>query len=349
MPELPGETHVVVKHAPANAEARPETLVEEITPTSGFFRRSNFDWPELSSERHQIVVDGAVVRPLLLSLAELRDLPWRRFTATMECAGNDRLGMAPLPAGELWQGGAVSTAEWAGVPLAAVLERAGVQPEVLEILLEGADSGTPADAPGGARFARSLPLGKAFDPDTLLALEMNGEPLPRAHGGPLRLVVPGWYGMASVKWVGRITALTEPFAGYFQRDRYVYRFPGEPAEPPVTEMEVKSIITTPLAGEVVPLGRCTVRGWAWSGRGAIERVEVAIGGGDVWQPAHLHAPASPHAWCGWEYDWEVAEAGRQVLRSRAWDAAGNVQPAAARWNELGYANNGIRQIVLTAR
>ena len=342
-------THVVVRPAPPNAEVRPETLAFPVTPTELHFRRNNFAVPELDAATHRVAVGGAVLHPFDLDLAGLRALPQRTLTVTLECAGNSRAGMIPLPRGELWQDGAVSTASWRGTSLESVLERAGLKKDVIEILVEGADEGTPRDVSAPTHFARSLPLPNAFDPNTLLALEMNGEPIPATHGAPVRLVVPGWYGMASVKWVRTITALTEPFTGYFQRQRYRYEYENGQAPVPVTAMRVKSRIISPAEGEEVPTGTVQVRGWAWSGAGEVSRVEVAVDGNSPWQEARLLDPVSEHAWRPWEWEWDAAEPGRHALRCRATDAAGNVQPELATWNRHGYGNNAIRSVFVDVR
>jgi DMSO/TMAO reductase YedYZ molybdopterin-dependent catalytic subunit len=266
----------------------------------------------------------------------------------MECAGNDRLGMRPIPAGEPWASGAVATAVWGGVRLADVLALAGAQDAADEVVITGADEGTREDAPSTqpVAFARALPVEVAMHPDTMLALTMNGEPLSVAHGAPLRLIVPGWYGMANVKWVVGVSLRRAGFAGYFQQQRYVYDEAG--AIRPVTRMRVKSLITTPADGAGLTVGPVTVRGWAWSGRGAITRVELAVGGGEDWQEATLGVPEGPHAWTPWHATCVVASPGRVVLRSRASDASGATQPDVAPWNRLGYGNNAVRPIVLHA-
>jgi DMSO/TMAO reductase YedYZ molybdopterin-dependent catalytic subunit len=338
---------VVVKPAPLNAETPAPALAAEVTPSRHAYVRSNFDFPQLGGDEHRIAVGGAVRSPFALAVRELRAMPMRTVVATMECAGNDRSSMRPPPPGELWRSGAVSTTRWTGAPLAALLERAGVCPDAVEILVEGADAGTREDADGNVRFGRGLAMTAATHPDTLLALMMNDEPLTPAHGAPVRLVVPGWYGMASVKWVARIEALTTPYRGYFQTKRYVYE--GAAGSRPVTRMRVKSMIVSPEDGDIVAGSRLTIRGWAWSGEGAIERVDVAVGGGDTWQPARLHRPASPHAWTRWELSCELREPGRYALRSRATDSAGNVQPDDAPWNRHGYGNNAVRTIIIDAR
>ncbi|ADO76137.1 Sulfite oxidase [Stigmatella aurantiaca DW4/3-1] len=326
---------VVVKHEPFNAETPPEALAAARTPTPSFFVRSNSAEPELSLATHRVTVEGAVEHPFTLKVAELARGPLRSLPVTLECAGNGRTSMTPLPEGEPWQQGALGTAVWSGVPLAEVLQRARLKPGALEVLVEGADG----DA--SKRFARALPLAKALHPDTLLALEMNGAPLTRAHGAPMRLLVPGWYGMASVKWVTRLEVRTQPFEGYYQRERYIYdRGDGQAIEP-VTRMQVKSLITSPAEGTRVAPGRVVVQGMAWSGERRVVRVEVAVDGGDHWRAATLLETPRPSAWVRWAFTWEGAKAGRHTLRARATDEAGETQPERAPWNRLGYGNNAV--------
>jgi DMSO/TMAO reductase YedYZ molybdopterin-dependent catalytic subunit len=346
---------VVVKVAPFNAEAGLDRLGAQITPTPSFYVRSNFAVPQLEPDRHAIGVEGAVERPLRLSPADLHALPIRTVTTTMECAGNNRSTLAPLPSGEPWQAGAVSAARWTGVALRDVLDRAGVQGGTIEVLAEGADRGTPKDGPADIPFARSLPLDKAMHPDTLLALEMNDAPLPPDHGAPVRLVVPEWYGMASVKWLARIVALTEPFTGYYQARRYIYDHGGDQPVTPVTRMRVKSVIVSPAEGSTVAAGTVVVQGKAWSGDGAIVKVEVAVDGGDTWQEARLledggaEGQRASYTWRAWEFVWQASDPGRHALRARATDSAGNRQPDAARWNKYGYGNNAARPVMVMVR
>jgi DMSO/TMAO reductase YedYZ molybdopterin-dependent catalytic subunit len=352
MPAAPAsEEHlVVVKAAPFNAESPAGCLAADVTPANGFYVRSNFAVPALDQARHRIAVGGAVHNALDLGVDDLRTLGTKTILSTLECAGNNRMSLAPLPSGEPWLGGAVSTGAWTGVPLRAVLDRAGVKPEAVEILVTGADRGKPKDGPADIPFARSLPLAKALHADTLLALDLNGEPLPAHHGAPVRLLVPGWYGMASVKWVTRIDAVTEPFRGYYQANRYIFDFGDGTPPVPVDRMRVKSTIVAPVEGEAVDAGRIVVRGKAWSGAGQIVKVEVAIDGGETWQEARLGlAPESPYAWRSWEYEWHAADPGRHALRARATDSAGNVQPDAARWNKYGYGSNGARPVTVNVR
>ena len=334
---------VIVKHRPLNAETPPQALAEPVTPSPNVYVRANFGVPPLGAG-HRIAVGGAVRAPFEIDMTELREMGSAERLVTMECAGNDRTAMRPLPAGEPWRSGAISTARWTGVPLRRLLERAALSPEAMEVVVTGADGGPRDDAPGEHAFARSLPLSEAMRPDVLLALDMNGEPIAPEHGAPARLVVPGWYGMASVKWVSRIDVLAEGFRGYFQTRRYVYQV--REGTTPVTRMRVKSTIVSPRDDEIVARRRTTVWGWAWSGEGEITRVEVAVGGGDSWRDARLAPPASPHAWTRWELEWEPRDAGRTALRSRATDAAGNTQPDEAPFNLLGYGNNGVKTVVV---
>lgn len=336
---------VTISESPFCAETAPAQLAHPITPADAHYVRSNFEVPPASSA-WSVHVDGAVRDAFALDLAELRAMSHHAVTFTMECAGNDRTTMRPVPAGEAWRTGAVSTATWSGVPLVALLQRAGLRDSAVEIAVEGADSGSKPDAGAPITFCRSLPLSE-LTPDVLLAIEMNGEALPAAHGGPLRLVVPGWYGMASVKWVRRISAIETPFAGYFQAQRYVYEYGDEVV--PVTRTRVKSVVVEPGAGGTVRAGTTVEAwGWAWSGEGDVTEVRVHGDSSDEWQLATLDAPLSAHAWRRWRCDLRFERRGRYTLRTRATDAAGNAQPEVARWNRLGYGNNAVREVAISA-
>jgi DMSO/TMAO reductase YedYZ molybdopterin-dependent catalytic subunit len=337
----PDDRLVVVVESPFNAEAAHPALAAAITPSGAHYVRNHFDVPALDAERHVVAVEGAVADPFTLAASELAMLPQRSVTVTLECAGNGRLDMTPLPPGEPWLHGAVSTASWTGVPLAVLLERAGLRDDVVEILVSGADHGTPPGSSAPTHYGRALPLDKARDPNVILAIEMNGSPLPPEHGAPARLIVPGWYGMASVKWVARIAALTEPFEGWFQRDRYVYETERE--RRPVDVMRVKSMIVAPDPGLGVRRGRLVVWGWAWSGAAMIDGVDVSLDRAD-WQPATLDVALAPHAWRRFSLVVDVPTHGRHTLRARARDAAGRAQPEVAAWNAQGYGNNAIATV-----
>lgn len=334
------EHHPVrIKDAPFNAESDPRALRLDQTPTDGFFIRSNFDEPALP-DSHALVISGAVDAPYQLSMLELRSLPQRSLLVTVECAGNDRTGIRPLPPGEPWNTNAVGTARWTGVPLKLLLERAQVQRRAVEILFEAADGDSEHS------FARALPLEKAFHEDTLIALQMNDAALTRAHGAPARLIVPGWYGMASVKWLKAIRAITEPFAGHFQTDRYVRDLGDGGKKEPVREMRVKSFIVSPEEG--ASAGEIILRGFAWSGASPISRVEVAVDGGDEWRPAMLGPDQGRWAWRSFQLTLSLPP-GRHAIRSRATDERGNQQPDLPQWNALGYENNAIRVSLIDVR
>ncbi|MEM1283024.1 MAG: sulfite oxidase [Chlamydiota bacterium] len=335
----------VIKHDPYNAETPEWALVSRITPTPNAYVRTNFGVPELPDD-HVIEVGGAVHTPLKLSIADLRKMPQRTVTATMECAGNDRLAMRPFPEGEPWRSGALSTMTWTGVPLATVLEMAGVLDEAIEVLTTAADTGLRDDAEGEVRYARALPIADALLEDTLLALSMNGEPLTPDHGAPLRLVVPGWYGMASVKWITRIDLISEPFEGYFQKKRYVYD--DQSGLAPVDRIRVKSIITQPVDGANTSR-EANIRGWAWSGNGLITRVEVKVDGESTWREAKVEKSDSSHAWTPWSLSLSLPYSGRFVISTRATDASGATQPNEIVWNRLGYGNNAVRYFVIEAK
>lgn len=331
----------VIRRVPLNGETPPAALATSVTPTANVYVRTNFGVPPLDARSHRVHVTGAAASPLSFGVDDLAALEQTTVLATMECAGNDRTAITPPVDGEPWTGGAISTVRWSGVPLRTLLDRAGVDARATDVLFEGADHGHVESIGRTASFARSLPLRDAMHRDTLLATHMNGEPLPPRYGAPIRLVVPGWFGMASVKWLQRIEILTTPFDGYFQTQRYVYD-EGQGATP-VTRMRVKSLIATPIAGSSIQPGMTRISGWAWSGDGAITAVDVSAGADSPdWRPARLHPAESPTAWVRWEIDLEIRHPGTCVLRSRARDAAGNVQPERAVWNTLGYGNNAVR-------
>jgi len=339
----------IVTAEPLNAESPLEALREDITPLSEFFVRSHFSPPNIARRDHVLSVGGAVHHELRLNMDDLEAMGTRRFAATLECAGNGRTGLSPLPAGEPWQLGAVGTAHWTGVPLHAILESARVRSGVIEILAVGADRGRPPDATEEILFARSIPIAKAMDPDTLLALRMNDQPLSREHGAPIRLIVPGWYGMASVKWVERLEALAEPFRGYYQVGRYFYDDRNGKPHTPVSTVGVRSLIVSPLDGETVRRGRTIVRGKAWSGDGEVVIVHVEVDEAGASQEAKLFPTLSSHAWRTWEFAWDATNPGRHLLRSYATDEKGNRQPSVGRWNRYGYGNNAAHAIAVTVR
>jgi DMSO/TMAO reductase YedYZ molybdopterin-dependent catalytic subunit len=335
---------ITVEERPYNAETPLWALGTLPTPAGLVYVRTHFDLPEHLAAPDfraawRLRVDGAVQHPLDLGLADLQALEPRRIPVTMECAGNGRALMTPPPPGTPWRLGAVSTVTFTGTPLAGLLARAGVRPGAVEVLAEGADRGEVARG-RVEPFRRSLPLAAATHPDTLLAWAMDDRPLPPLHGAPLRLVVPRWYGMASVKWLVRLTVLEEPFAGFFQRERYVYEDEeGTPQGTPVTTIRVRAVIADPPDGARLPAGPLTIRGIAWSGDGPIATVRVSTDGGAHWQEAALEESLSPYAAHPWHLTWDPPGPGRYTIVARAIDTLGNAQPLAPRWNRHGYGNN----------
>lgn len=327
----------MISQVPFNAEAPPAALASEVTPTPLHYVRSNFPFP---AHDGSFAIGGAVASPMTLTLDDLRAFPASERTVTLECAGNGRLGQSPLPAGEPWGRFAVSTARWRGVPLHLVLRQAAPAPDGLEVAFRGADHGRYARHEDIA-FVRSLPLSHASDPasDILIAYEMNSEPLTTEHGAPFRLIVPGWYGMASVKWLSRIDVLTDRYEGEFQTHHYMYHHDG--SSEPVTLMRVRARITDPAPSSAIQAGTYRVRGKAWSGAGPVTRVDVSLTGEGEWYPAELEPPRGPYHWQDWSFVWRSVTVGRHTLRARATDAAGHTQPEAPPWNRLGYGNNAV--------
>ncbi|HZT79420.1 MAG TPA: sulfite oxidase, partial [Gemmataceae bacterium] len=294
---------IVRQTQPDNLEFPFASLRSFLTPNEQFYVRTHFEVPKLEAKSWRLKVGGAVEKPAEITYDELRKLPSRTVPALLECSGNSRVLLRPPQLGIRWEQGGVSNAEWRGVPLSAVLERAGVRDRAVEVILEGADRGElrPPNppSPGVISYARSLPLAKARRPEVLLAYQMNGKDLPPEHGFPVRAVVPGWYGMASVKWLARLVVTERPFHGYFHTFMYSVweRRDGEPTLAAVSEIQVKSQIARPVRNEVVAAGsRYRIFGAAWGGEAQVARVEVSTDGGKEWQHARLLDRPVPYTW-----------------------------------------------------
>jgi DMSO/TMAO reductase YedYZ molybdopterin-dependent catalytic subunit len=324
------EQRKVVTTEPENSETPLEGVRSWVTPTRLFFVRNHFAVPSLDLAAWRLRVEGRVKQRRAWTWDELNELPERTVFATVECAGNGRSFLAPRQAGVQWGAGAVGHAEWTGVPLAVVLERSGLEPDACEVLFEGADAGTEPDHPEPMHFQRSLPLAKALHPDTLLATRMNGELLDASHGHPLRLFVPGWYGVASVKWLRRIEVIDTPFRGYFQSVKYtVRRRTAHGLETEVVgPMVPKSEVIRPRPDDVLGLGGNRVFGVAWAGEDPVSRVEVSTDGGAAWHDATLLGPRAGYSWTLWEYLWEAEAPGEHTILVRATSAQGRTQPEA---------------------
>jgi DMSO/TMAO reductase YedYZ molybdopterin-dependent catalytic subunit len=322
------EERKVVTAFPENSETPLHSVHGWVTPNRLFFVRDHFDTPIVDRAAWRLRIEGLVERPLEMTWDELTALPQRSVFATVECAGNGRSFLKTRAPGVQWGAGAIGHAEWTGVPLRLVLERAGLKPGAVEVVFEGIDRGTEADHPEPMHFARGLPLSKALDADTLLAYRMNGEVLPPNHGYPVRLFVPGWYGVASVKWLRRIEVIDRPFAGYYQSVKYTVQreTPTGTQTAVIGPMAVKSEIIRPQPEAVIGLGMNRLFGVAWAGEEAVAKVEVSTDGGKTWNPAELLGPSSRYSWALWEYLWEVAEPGPYFLMARATSASGQVQP-----------------------
>src|SRR5882757_6555226 len=324
---------IIRQKDPNNLEMPFDQLGDFITPTELFYIRSHFPVPELNPASYRLSIGGAVRRELSLSYAEIREMPSRTCIATLECAGNSRVFLLPPAPGAQWELGAVGNAAWTGVPLSLLLERAGLADEVCELVLEGADRGVPKEEPkppGAISYARSIPRMRAMERDVLLAYAMNGQDLTRDHGYPLRAVVPGYYGMASVKWLTNITAATQPFQGYWQTSDYAYwdDSTGTPVRRPLAELKLKAQIARPLVYETLEPGRrYTIFGAAWAGDTHVAEIWVSSAGGASWVQADFLDPILRHAWRRWKYDWITPrQPGRYTLLARANDADQRLQP-----------------------
>jgi DMSO/TMAO reductase YedYZ molybdopterin-dependent catalytic subunit len=323
---------IVRSEEPLNLEMPFETIESFIPPTGSFYVRTHFPVPAIDRDAWWLHVEGEVEKPFAINYEELLGLESVTMPVTLECAGNNRNFLEPKVKGVQWHLGAVGTAEWTGVPLSALLDRALVRPRAREVILEGADGGILEDAkspPGELKFARSIPLNKARA-DVVLAYKMNGKELPPGHGFPLRAIVPGWYAMASIKWLQRIIITDRPFTGYYQTMDYAYwNRRGDIAElTPLSEMQVKAEIAKPAQGETVPANSSVrVHGAAWTSDGEIAKVELSTDGGSTWSEAKLLGKSIQNAWRLWEFDWQTpGVAGKQILVARATDSLGRTQP-----------------------
>ena len=325
-----------------------EALRYAITPVGLHYLLTHYDVPAVDPDDWRLVVSGE--SELTLGLAELRERPRAELLSTMECAGNGRARLDPRPVSQPWLLEAVGTARWAGTPLRRLLDEVGIPDGSVEVLLTGLDRGIEGEVEQA--FQRSLPLEEALRDDVLLAYEMNGEPLPPQHGFPLRLVVPGWYGMTNVKWLERIEFLDRPFGGYQQAQSYRVRQSEDEEGEPLSRMRPRSLFVPPGIPEfftrerTVATGEVVLEGRAWSGFARIASVEVSADGGATWAAADLGPAGEPWAWRGWRYAWQ-AEPGDHVLCSRARDEAGNEQPLDPPWNLGGYANNAVQRVAVT--
>ncbi len=327
-----------------------EALRYDLTPTGLHYLLIHFDIPAMDVVDWRLRIGGAVDNALELEYADLLALPQRAERVTMECAGNGRARLHPRPISQPWLTEAIGTAEWTGTSLWPLLERAGIHDDVVEFVFTGADRGIQGDVEQD--YQRSLTLDEVKRPEVMLVYLMNGHPLEPQHGLPLRLMVPGWYGMTSVKWLTSIEAVTEPFRGYQQTPAYHFTNSADEEGEAVTRIRPRALMVPPGIPDffsrhrIVEAGRVALFGRAWSGSGSIDRVEVAIDG--EWADASLGAPVGDFAWRPWTFDWD-AQPGEHVVSCRATDSRGDVQPTEEPWNYQGLGNNLVQQVPVTVR
>lgn len=351
----PTDSRIVRSESPQNLEADFANLDSFVTPIEKHYVRNHYPVPVVDTEAWRLAVEGDVRTPLAVSLDTLREMPATTRVCTLECAGNGRLFLDPKVSGVQWGQGGVSTAEWTGVLLEALLERAGATSVTAEVVADGLDAGPVSTTPkpaGAISYHRGVSLEDAVRRGALVAYAMNGVPLPPAHGFPARLVVPGAYGMAAVKWLRRLVVTPAPFDGYWQTTDYAYwdRSGAYPQQRPLLGMHVKSHIARPAADGRVGRGAAVdVTGAAWSD-GAISAVEVSTDGGTTWAAASFLDDAQPGVWRRWRYAWQTpATAGTATLMSRATDSLGRVQPMQRNPDYGGYVIHHVVPVAVEVR
>jgi DMSO/TMAO reductase YedYZ molybdopterin-dependent catalytic subunit len=349
-----GPSELIIRNSkPLDAESPVSVFEHWRTPNDAFFVRSHFGPPAVGLAPWSIEIGGKANTLARLTLEDLKRLPQVTLPAVLQCSGNGRAFFEPKLPGVPWEKGAVGNAEWTGPRLVDVLKRAGIPSEARHVHLRGGDA---PPSPSTPPFLRSIPLARALDPHTLLATEMNGVPLPVVHGGPVRLVVPGWCGNHWIKWLRELTLSADEAPGFFQQTGY--RMPKKPAPPdallnpsdlvPVTQLNVKSLIARPLTGATLKAGRNRVQGVAWTGEGRVERVDVRVGDGP-WKHAQLLGEHHDGAWRQWSFDWDSTVPGRYTVAVRATDSNGETQPEKTPWNRSGYLWNAIDRIECEVR
>jgi len=330
-----------------------EMLELDLTPPGLHYVLVHYDIPLVDPATWQLEIDGHVERPLTFGLAELTARPPVSQRVTLECAGNGRARVLPRPVSQPWLDEAVGTAEWGGTLLAPLLDEAGVPSDAVDVVFTGADHGVERGVEQD--YQRGLALGEVRSGGAFLALTMNGQPLPPQHGAPVRLMIPGWYGMTQVKWLRRITVLDRPFEGYQNKVAYRLKHSTDEEGDPVTRIEPRALLRPPgfpdfqSRTRFVDVGTHLLTGRAWSGVAPVERVEVSVDAGSTWHDAALGPAGDPHEWRRWEWSWSAGEPGRYELYVRATDATGNTQPVEQRWNQQAMANNHVQRVPVVVR
>ena len=325
-----------------------EALRYAITPIGLHYLLTHFDIPLVEPADWSLAVGGRVKHPLRLNLEALKSRPTKTLAVTLECAGNGRALLSPRPMSQPWLTEAVGTAEWTGTPLGPLLDEAEPLDHDADVVFTGMDRGIQGDIE--QQYERSLPLAECRRDEVLLAYAINGQPLPPQHGFPLRLIVPGWYGMAHVKWLRGITVLARAFGGYQQATAYHHRLEDGDSGVPVTRILPRALMVPPGIPDFMSRvrflapSRQVLAGRAWSGCAPITKVEVSADGGRSWRAGDLGEPVSPYAWRPWTYEWDATRPGDYELSVRATDAAGNAQPTSQSWNREGVQNNAVQSI-----
>jgi sulfane dehydrogenase subunit SoxC len=328
-----------------------EALAHDVTPVGLHYLLIHYDIPVVTDPAAwRLEVGGQVARPLDVSVDDLRAEAVLTRRVTLECAGNGRATMSPRALSQPWGVEAVGTGEWTGTPLRPLIERAGVADGAVEVVFTGADRGVEGGV--AQAYERSMRLDDPAVDEALVVWGLNGGPLPPQHGFPLRLLVPGWYGMASVKWLRRITVVDEPFTGYQNAVAYRWATTDDELGVPLSTIAVRSLAVPPGVPDFftrqrhVEPGPQVLRGRAWSGAGAVVRVEVSTDAGRTWVDADVEPPPERNAWQGWSVAW-TAEPGQTEVWSRATDATGVTQPLEPVWNRGGYVGNQVQRIPVT--
>jgi len=325
-----------------------EALRYEITPIGLHYLLIHFDIPAVDPDNYALTLGGQVRHPLKFTIEQLKARPATTLAVTLECAGNGRARLSPRPLSQPWLVEAVGTAEWTGTRLGPLLDEAGLMDQSGDVVFTGLDRGIQGDIE--QQYERSLPLAESRRDEILLAYAINGQPLPPQHGFPLRLIVPGWYGMAHVKWLRAITVLGSSFDGYQQATAYHYRRSDDDSGEPVTRMLPRALMVPPGIPDFMSRvrflapSRQVLSGRAWSGCAPVTKVEVSVDGDETWAAADLGDPLSAYAWRPWSYIWDATNPGDYELSVRASDGAGNVQPTGASWNREGVQNNAVQRI-----
>jgi sulfane dehydrogenase subunit SoxC len=329
-----------------------EALRYDLTPPGLHYLLIHYDIPEIDPRAWRLEVTGAVERPITLDLESVQARERVSAAVTLECAGNGRALLEPRPVSQPWLLEAVGNARWTGTPLAPLLDEAGIASDANEVAFAGADRGVEGEVE--QTYERALPLDEAMRAEVLLAYAMNDQPLLPQHGFPLRLIVPGWYGMTHVKWLTRIEVLREPFTGYQNARGYRMRTDPDDAGEGVSRIVPRALMVPPGIPEfmtrsrIVEAGTVELRGRAWSGLGAITRVEVSDDGSSWWDADLDETPGDPFAWRSWTTTWD-ARPGDRLLMCRATDATGAAQALDATWNVGGYSNNAVQRVPVLVR